>query len=111
MGKLSSACENPKDKNVAYPYGAMSIHSRVGNLFPNNQQLYEWHCNLKGLSQHGGWADFYKNLRASLFNDDLSNEPYFGQIHLAGQYLLILWLICSTFSVTAEFPGFIVSDF
>jgi hypothetical protein len=31
--------------------------------------------------------DFSKNLRASLLNDDLSNEPYFGQIHLTGQYL------------------------
>ncbi len=30
---------------------------------------------------------FPKNLRASLFNDDLSNEPNFGQIHLAGQHL------------------------
>jgi hypothetical protein len=28
-----------------------------------------------------------KNLRASLSNDDLSNEPNFGRIHLVGQYL------------------------
>ncbi len=28
-----------------------------------------------------------KNNRTYLFNDDLSNEPNFGQIHLAGQYL------------------------
>ncbi len=27
---------------------------------------------------------FPKNLCASLFNDDLSNEPNFGRIHLAG---------------------------
>jgi hypothetical protein len=26
-----------------------------------------------------------ENLRASLFNDDLSNEPTFSQIHLGGQ--------------------------
>ncbi len=32
-------------------------------------------------------ANLSKNLRASLFNDDLSNEPNFGRIHLAGQYL------------------------
>jgi hypothetical protein len=31
----------------------------------------------------GGWI-FPKNLRACLFNDDLTNEPNFGQIHLAG---------------------------
>jgi hypothetical protein len=30
---------------------------------------------------------FYKNLRSSLFNDDLLNELNFGWIHLAGQYL------------------------
>jgi hypothetical protein len=41
----------------------------------------------KGLSQDGGWADFSKNVRASLFNKGLSNEPNFGQIHLAGQDL------------------------
>jgi hypothetical protein len=28
-----------------------------------------------------------KNLRASLFDDNLSNEPNFDRIHLAGQYL------------------------
>ncbi len=32
-------------------------------------------------------ADFSKNLRASLFNDDLWNEPNFGRIHLAGENL------------------------
>jgi len=31
--------------------------------------------------------DFSKNLRASLFNGDLSNEPTFSQIHLGRQYL------------------------
>jgi hypothetical protein len=30
---------------------------------------------------------FLKSFRASLFNDDLTNEPNFGRIHLAGQYL------------------------
>ncbi len=28
-----------------------------------------------------------KSLRDASFNKDLSNEPTFGQIHLAGQYL------------------------
>ncbi len=31
---------------------------------------------------------FLKIHRASLFNDDLLNEPNLGQIHLVGQYLL-----------------------
>ncbi len=34
-----------------------------------------------------GRVDFSKNLRASLFNKGLSNEPNSGRIHLAGQYL------------------------
>jgi hypothetical protein len=45
------------------------------------------HYNFKGLSQHGGLADFSKTLRDSLFNDDLLNEPDFVQIHLIGEYL------------------------
>jgi hypothetical protein len=35
----------------------------------------------------GGGRIFLKNLRDTTFNKDLSNEPYFGWIHLAGQYL------------------------
>jgi hypothetical protein len=33
-------------------------------------------------------VNFSKNLRAWLFNDDLSSEPNFRRINLAGQYLL-----------------------
>jgi hypothetical protein len=43
---------------------------------------------------------FPNNLRASLFNDDLSNEPNFGRIHLAiiplnqwGSETLRLWSV------------------
>ncbi len=49
----------------------------------NCQQLYEVARNLKGLSQVRGRADFLKNLRASLFHDDLSNGATFSKIHLA----------------------------
>ncbi len=42
---------------------------------------------VKGLSQDEGRADFSKKPRASLFNEDLSNEPNFGRIHLTGRYL------------------------
>jgi hypothetical protein len=49
------------------------------------------HSNVyfKGLSEGGGQAVFSKkNLPPlSLCNEDLSNEPNFGWIHLAGQYL------------------------
>jgi hypothetical protein len=34
----------------------------------------------------GGWV-FVKIVSASLFKEDPSNEPNFGQIHLTGQYL------------------------
>jgi hypothetical protein len=40
-----------------------------------------------GYHNMGDGRIFLKNLRASLFNDDLSNEPNVGRIHLAGQYL------------------------
>ncbi len=30
---------------------------------------------------------FLKTFRASIFIDDLSNEPNFGRIHLAGKFL------------------------
>ncbi len=35
----------------------------------------------------GGGRIFLKNLRETTFNKDLSNEPSFGRIHLARQYL------------------------
>jgi hypothetical protein len=41
------------------------------------QQLYEVSRNFKWPSKDGERAEFSKNLRASLFNDDLPNEPTF----------------------------------
>ncbi len=46
-----------------------------------------WRGIFEGLLQDGGLAGFFENLRASLFNDDLSNETTSTQIHLAVQYL------------------------
>ncbi len=40
---------------------------------------------LKGSHSIGDGRILSKNLRASLFNDDLSNEPCFDRIHLPGQ--------------------------
>jgi hypothetical protein len=42
---------------------------------------------LKGSRRLGGSRIFLKSLRDTSFNKDLSNEPNFGRIHLAGQYL------------------------
>ncbi len=43
-------------------------------------------ANFEGLSHGGKRADIAKNLLASLFNDNLSNDTTFYQIHLDGQY-------------------------
>ncbi len=60
----------------------------VGNYDSNCQQLCEVARNLlRALSLDGVRADFSKNLRGSLFYKGLSNEPNFGWIHLAEQYL------------------------
>ncbi len=46
------------------------------------------HTNtLKGSRRMGGGRIFLKSLRDISFYKDLSNEPNFGRIHLAGQYL------------------------
>jgi hypothetical protein len=63
----------------------MNVIPVLGILFRIANSLGRWRCNFKGLSQDGGWVDFSKNLRASLFNKGLSNVPNFGGIHLAGQ--------------------------
>jgi hypothetical protein len=59
MGNLSSAFEKA-DKSLRHD----EFHFRVGNSFPNCQQLYRVARNVKGLSQDEGWADFCKNFRA-----------------------------------------------
>jgi hypothetical protein len=41
----------------------------------------------KEIPKNGGGTDFPNNLRASPFDDDLSIDIAFCQIHLAGQYL------------------------
>jgi hypothetical protein len=67
-------------------------HSDIGNLFftplptaawskkriLNANSCTRWHGIFKGFSQAGGRASFSKNLRASLFNECLSNESNFG---------------------------------
>jgi len=50
-------------------------------------------------------VDFSENFRASLFNDDVSFEPNFSQIHLVGQYLCIKQHLFHTF-IHGYFPAF-----
>ncbi len=46
-----------------------------------------WRQSFKGLSLDGGRMDFSKKFRNTSLIKDLSNEPTFGRIHLAEQYL------------------------
>jgi hypothetical protein len=43
--------------------------------------------SLKGSHTMGDRRTFLNHLRETSINNDLSNEPNFGLIHLAGQYL------------------------
>ncbi len=61
----------------------LTAHLAIKCLIAN--YCIRWRGIFKGLSHDGGQADFSKNRRASSFNKDLSNEPNFGRIHLAGQ--------------------------
>jgi hypothetical protein len=47
-------------------------------------------CVMVNIQQFWGlakWPHSFWAVLNTLFNDNLSNEPYFGRIHLAGQYL------------------------
>jgi hypothetical protein len=69
------------------------LHTFESDTSMDNCQLpvlYEMARNLfKRLSQDEDRRIYLKTFRASLFNDDLSNEPNFGRISLdlTGQYL------------------------
>ncbi len=68
--------------------GPNEFHSALGIYFRIANIRTRWRCNFKSTHRMG----------TSLFNDNLSNEPTFSQIHLAGKYFLIFNLanaICS----------------
>jgi hypothetical protein len=50
----------------------------------NQEEVLQY---FKRLSEDGGQAKFAENLRASPFNEDLSNATTFSLMYLAGQYL------------------------
>jgi hypothetical protein len=68
---------------------------RIRILIANSWR--RWCRIFKGLSRDGGRADFFKDLPASLFNDDLSNEPTV----LAARSISLY----NTFKGTAPQPG------
>jgi hypothetical protein len=41
LGSSVQPLKKHTDKNAAYAYGVMNVHSGFGNLFPNSQQLNE----------------------------------------------------------------------
>jgi hypothetical protein len=70
----------------------------------------------KGLSHHGGQANFSKKTAAPLpLIKILSNEPNYSRIHLAGQYLknnfLILIKHCTFFPKRGNLVGYKNLDF
>ncbi len=69
---------------------AQWISPQLSKLFYNcklkNKEALSY-STLKGSQRMGGRRIFLKNRLAFLFNDDRSNEPNFGPVHLAGRYL------------------------
>jgi hypothetical protein len=61
----SCMCKRPPIELCA----PLAIRFRIAN------SCTRWRSNFKGHSLNGGRADLYKNLYASLFNDDLSKKP------------------------------------
>jgi hypothetical protein len=75
---VSSAFEKAaKFPSIAYPNSAMNFMPSLAFCVQIANIFTRWHCNFQGLSKDGGRADFSNNLRAPLFNEDLSNKPNF----------------------------------
>ena len=71
-----------RSQSGVHPITHLAIECIMGNYCTRWRPLA-----LKGSHEMGDGWNFLKSRRASLFNDDLSNEPNLGRIHLAGQYL------------------------
>jgi hypothetical protein len=70
--------ENPSDR-ISHAWAPLSAQWQITGL--------DGAESLKCSHRMGDGQIFLKNRRSSSFNKDLSNEPNFGRIHLAGQYL------------------------
>ncbi len=71
----------------SYPYTAMNFMTAMAIRILIANSWTRWRGIFNGLSQDGGKMDLSKTLRNSFFNEYISNEPNFSQIHLPGQYL------------------------
>jgi hypothetical protein len=65
----------------------LTAHMPIECLMANYCTLRDGATALKGSHLMGDGQIFLKNLRDTSFLKDLSNEPTFGRIHLARQYL------------------------
>ncbi len=75
-------CKTKAQSEQCSPYCAF------GHQVANGQLLYEMAGNLyRAFTRWGTGGFFLKKNTAPLSNEDLSNEPNFGQIHFAVQYL------------------------
>ncbi len=84
---------SPPHRSQIGPHGSIPRRKRFARKRPgkdNDRKTLKTRRRsktFKGSQRMGGGQIFLKTFGASLFNEDLSNEPYFGRIHLAGQYL------------------------
>ncbi len=73
----------------SYPFGVMNFIAKlvirvlIANSCTRWRGIFKWPSQ----SQDRGRADFSRKILGSLFNKYLTNEPNFGRIHLARQYL------------------------
>jgi hypothetical protein len=76
-----------KKKYIQSAQRIFAAHIWIGCLIVNYKTKRRFDT-LKGSQRMGDRRIFLKTFHSSLFNDDLTNEePNFGRIHLAGQYL------------------------
>ena len=84
MGGYTLKCEK-KSKSL-HPSVRLTAHLAIECIMGN--YCTRWRPCVKGLSLDGGGGRiFLESRRYVSFNKDLSNEPNFNRIHLAGQYL------------------------
>ncbi len=83
--RICQSWHDVKTKGAVGAVFALLRNWQLGALFPIT--LRDSAVTLKGSYRMGDGRIFSKNLRASLFNDDLPNEPNFGLIHFVGQHL------------------------
>ncbi len=86
-GRSVQPLKKPKEKTPPILTARWMFIPALANCFQIANSCTIWSYSFKGLSLQGGREDFSQNLGTSLFNGDLSDEPNFGRIHLAGQCL------------------------